>query len=70
MTNIKRRISKLEEKIEPGRLPRCEQHFAAWDAEDSTAEEKLEKRKKELMERYVTIEGFAPIVLKFSYTRE
>lgn len=70
MSNIKRRTSKLEEKIEPGKLPRHEQGFAAWDTKDSTAEEKLEKRKNELMARYGTIEGFHPILVKFTKPEE
>ena len=70
MSNIKRRVEKLEEKIEPGKLPRHEQPFAAWDTEDSSAEEKLEKRKKELMELYGTLEGFAPILVKFTNSKD
>lgn len=68
--SIKRRVEKLEEKIGHGKLPRREQGFAAWDTEDSTAEEKVSKREKELMERYGTLEGFRPILVKFTKSKE
>ena len=71
MSNIKRRVERLEEKIDTRKLlPLKEMPFLAIDNEDGTAEEKVERREKELMELYGTIEGFRPILVKFTKPKE
>lgn len=68
--DIKRRVEKLEAQIGPGKLPMSKRPFTAWDTEDSTAEEQIEKRKKELLELYGTTEGFMPIAVRWINTKE
>ena len=67
MSNMKRRVSKLEGKIDTRKqLPMKERAFVAIENENGTAEEKLKKREKELIGRYGTLDGFNPILVRFT----
>ena len=44
-------------------LPPEERNFILWDNGDGLAEERIKKRKAELLEKFGTTEGFDPMII-------
>ena len=54
----------ISQKFEGVMLPREKRNFIVWD-NDGLAQEKVEKRKAELLEEFGTTEGFKPITVSW-----